>query len=109
MLKKILLSSVAVFLTAYVLPGVVITDYITVVIVALLLGILSVTIKPLLTILTLPITILTFGLFSLVINAIIVLLVDYLVEGFAVENFVWAVLFAFVLSVFSSALNMLLD
>src|SRR6478609_5525799 len=99
---KFLLNGLAVVLTAYLLPGVDLTDYWTALIVALVLSIANVIVKPILIILTIPITIVTLGLFLLVINALIILLADYLVDGFSVDGFWWALLFSLILSLFNS-------
>lgn len=99
---RFLLNGLAVLLTAYLLPGVDVRDYWTALIVALVLSIANVIIKPILIILTIPITVVTLGLFLLVINALIILMVDYLVEGFYVDGFWWALLFSLILSLFNS-------
>lgn len=95
---KILISGLAVLLGAYFLPGVAVSSFGTALIVAIVLAILNTLVKPVLVILTIPVTILTLGLFLLVINAIIILLTDALVSGFYVEGFWWALLFSLVLS-----------
>lgn len=89
-------------LTAYLLPGVDVQDFWYALLVALVLSLANVLIKPLLVILTIPITFVTFGLFLLVINAVIILLVDYLVPGFEVQGFWWALAFSLILSLFNS-------
>jgi len=101
---KFLLNGLAVLLTAYLLPGVDVKDYDywTALVVALVLSIANVVVKPILIILTIPITVVTLGLFLLVINALIILLVDYLVDGFYVDGFWWALLFSLILSLFNS-------
>lgn len=99
---RLLLNAVAVVLTAYLLPGVDVTDYWTALIVAIVLVIANVIVKPVLIILTIPITIVTLGLFLLVINALIILMADYLVDGFTVNGFWWALLFSLILSIFNS-------
>ncbi len=106
---RFLLNGLAVVLTAYLLPGVSVEDYGTALIVALILSIANVIIKPILVILTIPITILTLGLFLLVINAIIILLADYLVVAFYVDGFWWALLFSLILSIFNSLFDDLTD
>jgi len=100
-----LLNGLAVVLTAYILPGVSVEDYGTALIVALILAIVNVLVKPILVILTIPITIVTLGLFLLVINAAIILFVDNLVSGFTVTGFWWALLFSLILSIFNSLFN----
>ena len=102
LLIRFLLNGLAVFLTAYLLPGVNVDGYGTALIVALILSIVNAIVKPILILLTIPITIVTLGLFLLVINALLILLVDYLVSGFAVDGFWWALLFSLILSVFNS-------
>lgn len=99
---RILLNGLAVVLTAYLLPGVSVTDYWTAIIVALVLAIANVIVKPVLIVLTIPITILTLGLFLLAINAMIILMADYFVDGFTVDGFWWALLFSLILSLFNS-------
>ena len=109
-LINLLISGIAVFITAYVLPGVTLEqDIVTILIVAVLLGIANSVIKPILHLLTFPITIVTFGLFAFVINALMVMLVDYFVAGFSVDNFLWAIAFSVVLSIVSSVLRKIGD
>ena len=105
---KILLTAVAVVLIANLLPGVQIQNFTNAILVAVVLGILRVTVKPLLIFFTLPATIVTFGLFLLVINACIILLADYFVSGFVVAGFWTALLFSLLLSLFQSILFSLL-
>jgi len=106
-LINLLISSLAVFITAYFLPGVHLNNFGTAVIVAFLLGLVNTFIKPILTILTFPITIITLGLFMFVINALVIWIVDYLVDGFSVDNFLWALIFSFIVSIISSLLKSL--
>jgi putative membrane protein len=109
LLINILINGLAVFLTALFLPHVKVDGIVTAIIVAIVLGIVNFVVKPILHLLTLPITILTLGLFSFVINALMILLVDYLVPGFHVDNFWAALLFSLVLSLVSSLLHSLTD
>ena len=102
---RLLLNGLAVVLTAYLLPEVEVRDYGTALIVALILAVVNVVVKPILVVLTIPITILTLGLFLLVINAAIILFVDNLVGGFEVGGFWWALLFSLILSIFNSLFN----
>ena len=99
---RFLLSGVAVMLTAYLLPGVDVQDYWAALLVAVLISLSNVIVKPIFVLLTIPITILTLGLFLLVINAVIILMVDYFVDGFSVDGFWWALAFSLILSVFNS-------
>ncbi len=104
---KIIISSLAVFLTAYLLPGVSVDTYITAIWVAIVLALLNGFLKPLLVIFTIPVTVVTLGLFLLVINAVIILLADNFVDGFYVSGFWWALLFSLVLSVITSLMESL--
>lgn len=104
-LAKLIVSTLAVFVTAYIMPGVHIDNMITAICVAVVLGLLNALLKPILVILTIPITILTLGLFLLVINAAMVLLTSDFVGGFKVDGFFYALLFSIVLSVITSILN----
>lgn len=97
-LIHLLVSGIAVFVTAYVLPGVRVDGYISAFVVAVVLAIVNMLVKPVLVILTLPITLLTLGLFMFVVNALIILLVDWLVPGFSVDGIGWAILFSIMLS-----------
>lgn len=103
-LINLLISSLAVFASAQVIPGVVIDNFTTSVVVAIILGVVNAIIKPILIIMTLPINIMTLGLFTLVINALMVLIVDSLVRGFSVSGFWTAMLFSVVLSIVSLVL-----
>lgn len=99
---RFLLNGLAIVLTAYLLPGVTVSDYLTALIVALVLAIVNVIVKPVLIVLTIPITFITLGLFLLVINALMILLADYFIDGFYVDGFWWALAFSLILSVFNS-------
>ncbi len=99
---RFLLSGVAVMLTAYLLHGVHVEDYWAALLVAILISFSNVIIKPVLVILTIPITVFTLGLFLLVINALIILIVDYFVDSFTVDGFWWALAFSLILSIFNS-------
>lgn len=105
---KVLVTAVAVYLAAYLLPGVTITDAKTTIIVALVLALLNTFIKPILIILTIPITILTLGLFLLVINALMVKWAASLVSGFHVDGWWSAFLVSLIVTVVSYILNGLL-
>src|SRR5918993_1037710 len=99
---RFLLSGLAVLLTSYLLPGVDVDHFGYALLVAAALSLANAVVKPILIVLTIPITIITLGLFLLVINAIIILLADYLVSDFTVDGFWWALLFSLIMSVFNS-------
>ncbi|MEZ4968782.1 MAG: phage holin family protein [Flavobacteriaceae bacterium] len=102
LILRVLLSAIAVVILAKILPGVGVDSYTTAIIVAIVLSLLNFIVKPILVILTLPVTILTLGLFLLIINAIIILLTDYFIDGFQVNNIWWALLFSLLLSLLQS-------
>jgi len=106
-LVKIIISSLAVFLTAWLLPGAEVTDYVAALWVAIVLALLNGFLKPLLVLLTIPITIFTLGLFLLVINAGIILMGSHLVDGFYVDGWFSALLFSLVLSILTSVMESL--
>jgi putative membrane protein len=110
-LIRLFLTAIAVLVIAYVLPNnwVEVQDFGAALLVALVLGILKIFVKPLLILFTLPITVLTFGLFLFVINALVILLADYIVEGFDVKGFWVALLFSFILAFLQSILYTFLE
>ena len=99
-----LLTAIAVVVLAKFLPGIHVESYTTAIIVAVVLGLLRIFVRPLLVLFTLPLTIVTLGLFLFVINAIIILLADKLIGGFYVDGFLYALLFSLLLSFFQSIL-----
>lgn len=105
---KILLTALAVILLANILPGITVAGYLSAIIVAVVISLLNMFVRPLLIFFTLPATIVTFGLFLFVINAIIILLANKLVDGFTVNGFWTALFFSILLSIFRSALFSLL-
>lgn len=106
-LLKILLTALNVFLLASVLPGVSINHFFTAILAALVLAILNSFVKPVLVLLTLPVSILTLGLFLCVINACIILTGAYFIKGFTVDGFWHALLFSICLSCLNLAVHKL--
>ena len=104
-LIKWLIMTVAILITAYLIPGVSIAGFWTALWLALFLALLNILLKPILILITLPINILTLGLFTFVINALIILLASSIIKGFAVTGFWVAMLFSIVLSLVSYLLN----
>ena len=103
---KLFLTAISVLIASYVCGShVEVSGFWEAVVVAAVLVLLNVTLRPLLIVLTIPVTVLTLGLFLLVINALIIMLADYLVPGLQVDNFWWALLFSIVLSLLSSFFN----
>lgn len=107
--SKTLLTSVAILIAAYLLKGVSVDNTITAIIVAAILGFLNSFVRPILIILTIPITIVTLGLFLIVINVLMVYFVTQIVPGFKVESFGWAILFSFIVSIVSSILERVIN
>jgi putative membrane protein len=105
---RILVSALAVLITAELLSGVKLSGVPAALIVALVLSFLNTFLKPILLVLTIPITLLTLGLFLFLINGIIILVADFILDGFYVENFWWAFLFSVILSLINSILSKML-
>lgn len=101
-----ILAAVAIGIAAYLIKGVTVT-LVGAFVLAIVLGIIHTFIKPIVTLLTLPITILTLGLFSLIVNALFVLLASVIVPGFSVDGFWSALLFAIVLSLVNAFFHLL--
>lgn len=101
---KILITALAVAILSYILPGVEVSGYIYPIIVATVIALLNMFVRPILIFFTLPATVVTLGLFLFVINAVIILLADKLVSGFAVSGFWVALLFSVLLSFLRSFL-----
>ncbi|MEL1239499.1 phage holin family protein [Flavobacterium flavipallidum] len=105
---RILTTSILVLLISHFMKGVHVASFSTSIIVAIVLGLLNVFIKPILVLFTMPITFFTLGLFLLVINGLIIILCDNIVGGFDVDNFITALLFSIILSVSQSFVNLFL-
>ncbi len=101
-LVKLIFYALAIWITSYLLPGVRVDGFWDSFILAAVLALFNVTLKPLLVILTIPFTIITFGLFLIVINAVIILLADSFIPGTSIDGFWWAVLFSFIVSILNS-------
>lgn len=101
-LLQLAVAGLAIVFTAYLLPGISVDDFITGIVIAALLALLNITIKPVLIFLTIPITLITLGLFLLVINAFLVIIASMIVPGFTVDSFWWALLFSLILSLVNS-------
>jgi len=97
-----IISSLAILASAYLLPGVSVDSLIAALTAAIVLGLANAILKPILILLTLPINFLSMGLFTLVINAALVMLTAYIVPGFLVTGFWWAVLLGLILSLVSA-------
>ncbi|HLS43249.1 MAG TPA: phage holin family protein [Paenalcaligenes sp.] len=103
-----ILNAVALLVVAYILPGIHVASFGSALIAALVLGLLNTIVKPILTVLTLPITIVTLGLFLLVLNALVFWFAGSVLKGFQVEGFWWAMIGAIVYSLVAGLLSRLL-
>lgn len=98
-LIRIIISAIIVLILDHFMSGITVASFLTSIIVALVLGLLNTILKPILVILSLPVTIVTLGLFMLVINAAIIMICDYFVTGFQVNGFITALIFSILLSI----------
>src|SRR5215216_672426 len=104
LIMRIVVTSIIAFGLSYILKGVQIDTFTTAIVLALVLAILNAIVKPILIFITLPITVVTLGLFLFVINALIIILADKFIKGFHVDGFWWALLFSLLLSIVTSVL-----
>ncbi len=105
-LLKMIISAVAILITAGILPGVQIKGFFSAFILAIVLALLNALVYPLMVVLTIPVTIITFGLFLFVLNALVVMLAAGMVGGVRVDGFWWALAFSLVMSVVMYLLEM---
>jgi len=108
MITTIIINAVAVFAGAYILKGVHVKGFLTALGIAILLSLVNAFIKPLIVFLTLPLTIVTLGLFILVINAWMLMLVDKLIDGFRIDSFPWALIFGIVIAIFNGLIHVII-
>jgi putative membrane protein len=107
---RLLTSTLAILVVAYLMhPHVRVDDAVTAIVLAAVLALLNVFVKPLLVLFTLPISVVTLGLFLLVINALLIVLAARLVPGFQVDGFGWALLFSIILSLVTGVFNALAE
>ncbi|QSS96234.1 phage holin family protein [Psychroflexus sp. ALD_RP9] len=99
LILRLLVSAIMVVVLANILPGVYVGGFLEAIVLAVVLALLNMFVKPILIVFTLPVTIISFGLFLLVINALIILLADSLVSGFRVDGFWYALIFSLLLSI----------
>jgi putative membrane protein len=104
-----ILNAVTLLIVAYVLPGIVVSSFWSAMLAAAVLGLINMLVKPIFILLTLPITIVTLGLFLLVINALMFWLAGSILKGFQVNGFWWAVAGALFYSVISGFLTSLIN
>ena len=104
-LVKILILALAIYIASYIIPGVTINSTSTLLVVSIVLGLINTFVKPVLVILTIPLTIITLGIFLLILNGILILLVGNIVPGFYVSSLFTAIIFSIVVSIISSLLS----
>ena len=104
LLRNLLITTISIFAVSYVLSGIQIDSIWTAVILAVVLAVLNVTLKPFLILITIPITIITLGLFLLVINVLVLYVAEALIGGFHIAGFWWALAFSFLVSFVNSVL-----
>lgn len=109
LIARILLNALALLVAAYVVPGIVVESIYIAIVAAVVLGLINLTIKPILFVLTLPITILTLGLFAFVLNALMFWFVASFLDGFSVDGFIPALLGSLVVSIVSAVGGKLLE
>ena len=104
-LTKLVILALSVYVAAYIIPGVIIDSFVSLIVVSIVIGAVNTFIKPVLVILTFPLTVLTLGIFLLLLNGVLIMLVGFIVPGFEVTSFLSAVLFSIVVSLISSLLT----
>ncbi len=108
-LLKWLIMAASIIIAAYFIPGVRVGSFFSALWVALFLGVVNVLVRPVLILITLPINILTLGLFTFVINAVLILLASSVIKGFEVAGFWWALLYSVVLSAVNYIINLIVQ
>lgn len=104
MLVNLLINTISIFAVSYILSGIQIDSFMTALIVAVVMAVLNVTLKPLLILITIPLTVITFGLFLLVVNVLVLYAADALIGGFHIAGFWWALAFSILVSLVNSIL-----
>ena len=104
-LIRVLVIAAVSFGLAHLLGGVHVTDFWTAFVFAIVLALLNMFVRPILILVTLPVTFITLGLFLFVVNTLIIMLASKFVDGFSIDNFWWALLFSIILSIITSAID----
>ncbi len=103
-IRNLIINTLSIFTVSYILKGIEVDGFLTALVVAVVMSVLNVTLKPVLIFITIPFTIVTLGLFLMVINVITLYAADALVDGFHIAGFWWAVLFSVMVSLLNSIL-----
>ena len=104
MIRNLLINTISIFAVSYILSGIQVDSAITALVVAVVMAVLNVTLKPLLILVTIPLTIVTFGLFLLVVNVLVLYAAEALIDGFHIAGFWWALAFSLLVSFVNSIL-----
>ena len=104
MIRNLLINTISIFAVGYVLSGIQVDSFVTALIVAVVMAVLNVTLKPFLIVITIPFTLITFGLFLLVINVLVLYAAEALIDGFHIAGFWWALAFSVLVSFVNSIL-----
>ena len=104
LIRNLLINTISIFAVSYILTGIQIDSVVTALVVAVLMAVLNVTLKPFLIVITIPITVITFGLFLLVINVLVLYAAEALIDGFHIAGFWWALAFSFLVTFVNSIL-----
>lgn len=104
LIRNLLINTISIFAVGYVLSGIQVDSFVTAIIVAVVMAVLNVTLKPFLIVITIPLTVVTFGLFLLVINVLVLYAAEALIDGFHIVGFWWALAFSFLVSFVNSIL-----
>jgi putative membrane protein len=103
-IRNLLINTISIFAVSYILSGIEVDSFLTALIVAVVMAVLNVTLKPLLILITIPLTIVTFGLFLLVVNVLVLYAAEALIDGFQIAGFWWALAFSLLVSFINSIL-----
>ena len=104
MIRNLLINTISIFAVSYILSGIEVDSFVTALIVAVVMAVLNVTLKPLLILITIPLTIITFGLFLLVVNVLVLYAAEALIDGFQIAGFWWALAFSLLVTFVNSVL-----
>ena len=104
MIGVLIVNTISIFAVSYILSGIEIDSFVTALILAVVMAVLNATLKPFLILITIPLTIITFGLFLLVVNVLVLYAADYLIDGFHIAGFWWALAFSLLVSFVNSIL-----
>ncbi len=104
MIRNLLVNTISIFAVSYILSGIEVDSFLIALVVAVVMAVLNVTLKPLLVLITIPLTIVTFGFFLLVVNVLVLYAAEALIDGFHIAGFWWALAFSLLVSFINSVL-----